>query len=98
MRTRSQRVVHPEQWTQVPVLIKIFKLLINELANAIDSNMAKDDEEVRVVVMVMVLCGVVVVVVVWYSVVCIFQAYKSEKELITFLKHIRVKGSHYISL
>ncbi|XP_045131067.1 importin-9-like [Portunus trituberculatus] len=45
MRTRSQRVAHAEQWTQVPVLIKIFKLLINELANAIDANMAKDEEE-----------------------------------------------------
>lgn len=48
MRTRSQRVVRPEQWTQVPVLIKIFKLLINELANAIDSNLTKDDDEVSV--------------------------------------------------
>ncbi|XP_063612464.1 importin-9-like isoform X2 [Penaeus indicus] len=46
VRTRSQRVVRPEQWTQVPVLIKIFKLLINELANAIDSNLTKDDDEV----------------------------------------------------
>ncbi|XP_076037579.1 importin 9 isoform X2 [Oratosquilla oratoria] len=45
VRTRSQRVSRPEQWTQVPVLVKIFKLLINELANAIDSNMAKDDDE-----------------------------------------------------
>ena len=48
IRTRSQRAVRPEQWTQVPVLVKIFKLLINELANAIDSNMAKDDDEVSI--------------------------------------------------
>ncbi|XP_050697373.1 importin-9-like isoform X2 [Eriocheir sinensis] len=45
VRTRSQRIARPEQWTQVPVLVKIFKLLINELANAIDSNMTKDDDE-----------------------------------------------------
>ena len=40
----------PDQWTKIPVLVKIYKLLINELSNAIEANMstqvsAGDDEE-----------------------------------------------------
>lgn len=47
VRTRSQRAGHPERWTQVPVLVKIFKLIIYELSNAIDTNMGKDELNVR---------------------------------------------------
>ena len=36
MRTRSQRAREPEQFTSIPVLVKIFKLLINELSSAIE--------------------------------------------------------------
>ncbi|XP_015173193.1 PREDICTED: importin-9 [Polistes dominula] len=36
VRTRSKAETQPLQWTTVPVLIKIFKLIINELANAIE--------------------------------------------------------------
>lgn len=28
----------PEQWTSIPVLVKIYKLLINELSNQIECN------------------------------------------------------------
>ena len=34
IRTRSQRAREPEQYTSIPVLVKIFKLLINELSSA----------------------------------------------------------------
>ena len=30
----------PEQWTSIPVLVKIYKLLINELSNQIECNMS----------------------------------------------------------
>ncbi len=30
----------PDQWTMVPVLVKIYKLLINELSNQIESSMS----------------------------------------------------------
>ena len=43
----------PEQWTSIPVLVKIYKLLINELSNQIECNMSTrsttwddDDDEV----------------------------------------------------
>lgn len=40
----------PEQWTTVPVVVKIYKLLINELSNQLESSMSaqqgEDDDEV----------------------------------------------------
>ncbi len=40
----------PEQWTMVPVLVKIYKLLINELSNQMESNASTqvnaDDDDV----------------------------------------------------
>ena len=40
----------PVEWTQVPVVVKIYKLLINELSNQIESSMStqqgEDDDEV----------------------------------------------------
>jgi hypothetical protein len=39
----------PDQWTTVPLLVKIYKLLINELSNQIEQNTASqkvlDDDE-----------------------------------------------------
>ncbi|BFZ10398.1 hypothetical protein BsWGS_13436 [Bradybaena similaris] len=47
VRTRSKAKTAPEQWTMVPALVKIYKLLINELSNAIEENIthADDDDE-----------------------------------------------------
>ena len=40
----------PVQWTKVPVVVKIYKLLINELSNQLESSMStqqgEDEEEV----------------------------------------------------
>ena len=41
--TRSMTATKVEQWTEVPVLVKVFKLIIYELSNTIDANMGKDD-------------------------------------------------------
>ena len=44
----------PDQWTMIPVLVKIYKLLINELVNQLERNMSTqasaddDDDEVNV--------------------------------------------------
>uniref|UniRef100_K1PWM7 Importin-9 n=1 Tax=Magallana gigas TaxID=29159 RepID=K1PWM7_MAGGI len=35
----------PVQWTTIPVLVKIYKLLINELSNQIEANMCKAGKE-----------------------------------------------------
>ena len=35
----------PVQWTTIPVLVKIYKLLINELSNQIETNMCKAGKE-----------------------------------------------------
>ena len=35
------------QWTEVPALVKIYKLLINELSNQIEGTMAKEEELVE---------------------------------------------------
>nr|XP_003701541.2 PREDICTED: importin-9 isoform X1 [Megachile rotundata] len=52
VRTRSKAESQPYQWTTVPVLAKIFKLIINELSNDIEAVAAnqetdesEDDEE-----------------------------------------------------
>ncbi|CAH1265152.1 IPO9 [Branchiostoma lanceolatum] len=54
IRTRSKAASQPEQWTMVPVLVKLYKLLINELSSQIENNMSRqasaggedlDDEE-----------------------------------------------------
>ncbi|XP_018022824.1 importin-9 [Hyalella azteca] len=44
VRTRSQAAARPEQWTRVPLLVKLFKLVIYELFHVIEINMAKDDD------------------------------------------------------
>ncbi|XP_064607438.1 importin-9-like [Liolophura sinensis] len=52
IRTRSKAAQAPEEWTTIPVLVKIYKLLINELSNQMESNMStqvltgdEEDEE-----------------------------------------------------
>lgn len=46
VRTRSKAEAQPFQWTTVPVLIKIFKLIINELSNDIEVINATQESEV----------------------------------------------------
>lgn len=46
-RTRSQKKLHPDQWTSVPLLVKIFKLLVQDLnsnlADALASATVQED-------------------------------------------------------
>jgi len=42
--TRSSRQNKPEQWTEVPLLAKLLKLLINEIQNLMEENVDLDDE------------------------------------------------------
>jgi hypothetical protein len=52
-RTRSKSSKQPEQWTRVPLVVKLFKILVLELQNQIntrkeleeESNFLDDDEE-----------------------------------------------------
>lgn len=46
MRTRSKAESQPYEWTTVPVLVKIFKVIINELSNDIEAVSASQDTEV----------------------------------------------------
>lgn len=46
MRTRSKAAAQPYQWTTIPVLAKIFKLIINELSNDIEAVAANQDSSV----------------------------------------------------
>lgn len=48
MRTRSKAESQPYEWTTVPVLVKIFKVIINELSNDIEVVSASQDTEVSV--------------------------------------------------
>ncbi|XP_012280793.1 importin-9 [Orussus abietinus] len=46
VRTRSKSQTQPYQWTEIPVLVKIFKLLLNELSNDLEiMNAGQDDED-----------------------------------------------------
>ncbi|KAK2163574.1 hypothetical protein LSH36_77g04009 [Paralvinella palmiformis] len=52
IKTRSKASRDPDQWTMIPILVKIYKLLINELSVQIESSMStqaaigeEDDEE-----------------------------------------------------
>lgn len=50
VKTRSKAALVPDHWTRVPLLVKIYKLLINELSNQIENNLstrgaASDDNE-----------------------------------------------------
>uniref|UniRef100_A0A8C6WK97 Importin 9 n=2 Tax=Neogobius melanostomus TaxID=47308 RepID=A0A8C6WK97_9GOBI len=41
IRTRSKSAKNPERWTNIPLLVKIFKLIINELATVVETNSCK---------------------------------------------------------
>ncbi|XP_071477109.1 importin-9-like [Diadema antillarum] len=41
IRTRSKAAQMPEQWTSIPIHIKIYKLLINELSNAMETTTSR---------------------------------------------------------
>lgn len=45
IRTRSQTQKQSPQWTNIPLLVKIYKLLVNELSNQMEADMARDEEE-----------------------------------------------------
>lgn len=35
----------PDQWTMIPVLVKMYKLLINELSNQLEAAIARREED-----------------------------------------------------
>uniref|UniRef100_A0A8I3RZK4 Importin 9 n=1 Tax=Canis lupus familiaris TaxID=9615 RepID=A0A8I3RZK4_CANLF len=41
IRTRSKSAKNPERWTNIPLLVKILKLIINELSNVMEANAAR---------------------------------------------------------
>ncbi|XP_063952084.1 importin-9-like [Lytechinus pictus] len=41
IRTRSKAAQMPEQWTSIPIHVKIYKLLINELSNAMETTTSR---------------------------------------------------------
>uniref|UniRef100_A0A8C5JFW7 Importin 9 n=1 Tax=Junco hyemalis TaxID=40217 RepID=A0A8C5JFW7_JUNHY len=41
IRTRSKSAKNPERWTNIPLLVKILKLIINELSNAMEANASR---------------------------------------------------------
>lgn len=41
IRTRSKSAKNPERWTNIPLLVKIFKLIINELSTVMESNASR---------------------------------------------------------
>ncbi|XP_006628350.1 importin-9 [Lepisosteus oculatus] len=41
IRTRSKSAKNPERWTNIPLLVKIFKLIINELSSVMETNASR---------------------------------------------------------
>ncbi|XP_019952379.1 importin-9 [Paralichthys olivaceus] len=41
IRTRSKSAKTPERWTNIPLLVKIFKLIINELSTVVEANTSR---------------------------------------------------------
>ncbi|KAI1893099.1 hypothetical protein AGOR_G00140410 [Albula goreensis] len=41
IRTRSKSAKNPERWTNIPLLVKVFKLIINELSSVVEANATK---------------------------------------------------------
>uniref|UniRef100_A0A4X1SFV8 Importin 9 n=1 Tax=Sus scrofa TaxID=9823 RepID=A0A4X1SFV8_PIG len=41
VRTRSKAAKNPERWTNIPLLVKILKLIINELSNLLEASAAR---------------------------------------------------------
>uniref|UniRef100_A0A3P8WPP0 Importin 9 n=1 Tax=Cynoglossus semilaevis TaxID=244447 RepID=A0A3P8WPP0_CYNSE len=42
IRTRSKSAKNPERWTNIPLLVKIFKLIINELSTVVEANASRE--------------------------------------------------------
>nr|XP_029527363.1 importin-9-like isoform X2 [Oncorhynchus nerka] len=38
IRTRSKSSRNPEKWTNIPLLVKVFKLIVNELSSVVEAN------------------------------------------------------------
>ncbi|XP_018412390.1 PREDICTED: importin-9 [Nanorana parkeri] len=45
IRTRSKTSRNPQRFTTIPLLVKIYKLIINELSNVIEANATRQTEE-----------------------------------------------------
>ncbi|NP_001087649.1 importin 9 L homeolog [Xenopus laevis] len=45
IRTRSKTSRNPECWTTIPLLVKIYKLIINELSTVMEANATRNTEE-----------------------------------------------------
>jgi len=43
-RTRSQKKINPDQWTNIPLLAKIFKLLVGDLSDHLENALASAQE------------------------------------------------------
>lgn len=41
IRTRSKAAKNPERWTNIPLLVKVFKLIINELSSVLEANASR---------------------------------------------------------
>ncbi|XP_029907427.1 importin-9 [Myripristis murdjan] len=41
IRTRSKSAKNPERWTNIPLLVKIFKLIVNELSSVVEANASR---------------------------------------------------------
>ncbi|XP_059509503.1 importin-9 isoform X2 [Stegostoma tigrinum] len=41
IRTRSKAAKNPERWTNIPLLVKLFKLLIGELSSVMEANISR---------------------------------------------------------
>jgi len=44
-RTRSQKKVNPDQWTNIPLLVKIFKLLVGDLSDHLENALASAQDD-----------------------------------------------------
>lgn len=38
-------IIDPDQWTSIPVFVKIYKVLLNELSNICDQGMENQDDD-----------------------------------------------------
>ncbi|KAM8976738.1 importin-9 [Pelodytes ibericus] len=45
IRTRSKAAKNPECWTTIPLLVKIYKLIINELSTIMEANATRETDE-----------------------------------------------------
>uniref|UniRef100_A0A8C6VY48 Importin 9 n=1 Tax=Nothobranchius furzeri TaxID=105023 RepID=A0A8C6VY48_NOTFU len=45
IRTRSKSAKNPERWTNIPLLVKIYKLIINELSTVMEANASRGNTE-----------------------------------------------------